>query len=347
MEMVQLYIGTYTQAAGQKAGEGIYTFLLDPVSGKLTPRSICRETENPSFLVRRGKTLYACEELSGRSALAAFRIGAGGDLSLLGRTVTRESGMCHVALWPGEAYLVASDFDSGSLVSFALREDGGAGEAVSLIRHRGSGPHPQMQRTAHVHSATFFGDGGRFLICDLGSDTLTVYEGKREDGTAAAVQTVKTVPGDGPRHAAFSPDGRYVTVLMQLSGFCVTYQVENGRLGREVSRVHMLPPDFSGHNDAADVHYSPNGKHVYASNRGHDSIVVYDVREDGALDHARWFPSYGAQPRHFCLLPAGDMAVITNQETGNVVTVRLDRESGDMREKLCEVRVFQAVCALL
>ena len=344
MPVVNLFIGTYTGAAGGKGGDGIYTFGLDTVSGALTLRSVCRETENPSFLTRRGDVLYACEELSKRSAVAAFRIRKQGQLFRLGRTATKESGMCHVALWPAGDFLTASDFDSASLVIFQLEKDGNIGPVSRILRHQGSGPHPQMQRSAHVHSATFLGDDGHFLVCDLGNDTMTVYQ-TAADGSVRLIQTVAAAPGDGPRHAAVSPDGKSVTVLMQLSSFCATYRIAPEGLGEQISRVSMLPEGFTGRNDAADVHYSPNGRHVYASNRGHDSIVVYDVKKDGALEHARWFPSFGSEPRHFCILPAGDMAVITNQATGNVVTVRLDPVTGDLGEKLCEACVPQAVFA--
>lgn len=344
-----LYIGCYTIVGGrdrppQKGGDGIYVYAYDTETGKAALQNVCTDVVNPSFLAVKGNSLYACEEIRGGSAVASFAINEDGSLVKTGETVTEESGMCYVLIWPDGKTLTACNFGSGNFVNMRINDDGSIGPVVQLTRHEGSGP-ARMQQTAHVHSANMYPGAKSFLVCDLGNDTLCTYAMDADTGTSTLIQTVNMEPGDGPRHSAFSPDGHFVTVCTQLSNVLLTYEVDGDRLGRCVSRVEMLPEEYTERNDAADVHYSPDGRYLYASNRGHNSIVVCMVNADGTLTDPRWFSSGGSSPRYF-MIASADRMIITNQRTGNFLTVCLNPETGTIGETLDEQNVPEACFAV-
>ncbi len=336
----RLYIGCYTNTRRGPGGEGVYIYDMDTVTGELTQVSVYKDCNNPSFLSFRGDTILACEEVMGASSVLGLKINEDGTLSFKGRVTTEESGMCHITPWIGEDYVTVSNFNSGSLVTCGLTADGTPTQVTDFIKHEGSGP-ARMQQTAHVHSATMYPSKDRFLVCDLGNDTLTTYV-MAEGGKLNLAQTVKMVPGSGPRHAAFSPDGRYLSVLTQLSNVIATYKVEDGVLGQQVGCISSIPADFTERSDGADIHYSADGKRVYASNRGHNSIIVCDAAEDGTLSNERWFSCHGESPRNFHLTRDGKRILIANQNSGNLVVVALD-EKGDLAEKQFEAAIPQTV----
>lgn len=347
MGIQKLYVGTYTSAADKKGGEGIYVYDFNSVTGEIVLSDICRQIRNPSFLTIGKNTLYAVEELFNGSNIVSYNINCDGSLTLNGRTTTSQGDMCHLLLWPDGQHITGSNFASGSLVTCDIMEDGRIGPVSQCLYHEGNGP-GRMQDKAHVHSATLLPDKKHMLVCDLGSDTLTVYRMDSNKGELICCQQVRCHAGDGPRHADVSPDGKQITVLSQLSSMLLTYELmTDGCLGELISRVPMLPESFDRVNDAADVHYSPDGRHVYASNRGHDSIVVCDVLPNGALTNPRHFPCYGKEPRNFCLSADGKIIVIANQATGNVVTASVDTTSGALQDVLCKVTVPQAVFVAL
>lgn len=343
-----LYIGSYTIVGGRdrpphKGGDGIYVYKLDTETGKTRLQDICTNVVNPSFLAVNGNHLYACEEIRGGSAVASFVMNEDGSLMKTAETVTTESGMCYVLIWPDGKTLTACNFGSGNFVNMHIEDDGRIGPVLQLTQHEGSGP-GRMQQTAHVHSAAKYPDGKSFLVCDLGNDTLCTYAMDQDTGKTTLIQTVNAEPGDGPRHSAFSPDGRFVTICTQLSNVLITYEVADGKLGKCVSRVQMIPGEYTERNDGADVHYSSDNRYLYASNRGHNSIVAFKVNEDGTLTDPHWFSSGGNSPRQF-LIAAQDMMVITNQRSGNFLTVRVDPETGMIGETLDEQTVPEAVFA--
>lgn len=342
MEKLRIYVGTYTMTRRGEGGKGIYSFDLDLLSGKLHPLSVFSDCTNPSFLAFYKDTLFACEELKGDSSLVALKRGEDGSLLFMDRVKTSEIDMCHLTVWPEGDLITASNFGSGSLLNCSMSQDGHLHEITEIIRHEGCGPHERMQKCAHVHSATLYPAKDKVLVCDLGSDTLTTYIRGEDASTLKVIQQIKTPSGAGPRHAAFSPDGTYVTVAAQLSNMFLTYKVTECGLGDLVSEISMLP-DNNIKNSAADIHYSTDGRHIFGSNRGHDSIVVYDISSDGTLCNGRWFSSFGNGPRNFCITPDGKFMLIANQNSGNLAVARIDVETGDIIEKTDEMIIPEAV----
>lgn len=339
---MRVYVGTYTISGKGKGGDGIYVYDLNLENGMMEQVSVYTECQNPSFLAFSGDRLYACEELHGASSIVAFTINEDGTLSYRNRVKTEESGMCHVAVWPNSDYIVASNFNSGTLLNCSLQPNGDLGEVKEFIQHEGSGPH-RMQNQAHVHSATLYPTGDRVLVCDLGNDTLKTYVLEPALGKLTCIQTTKLASGSGPRHAAFSKDGQFVTVASQLGSTLTTFRCSEGVLTDVVSELSMLPDDYDGAGSAADIHYSPDGKYLYASNRVHNSIVVCDVASDGKLSNRRWFPCYGDSPRNFCITPDGKFALIANQRSGDLVSVPIDKETGNLLDKTCCIKIPEVV----
>ncbi|MBR0153803.1 MAG: lactonase family protein [Lachnospiraceae bacterium] len=340
----RLFIGCYTSKHQAPGGEGIYLCDFDGEALTLTDVSVATDVINPSWLAfsARRDVLYAAEECSERSRISAFRV-EGSRLTLIRRITTEERNLCHLTLWPDGRFLTASSYSSGSLITVSLREDGAPDSVTDRAAHEGSGPHPRMQKSAHVHSAFLFPDGQRILVSDLGNDTLSVYSLDSGAGKLHPEQVIPLEPGEGPRHAAFSPDGRYVTVAAQLGNHFHVFPVTPAGLGPRIQTADMCPADYNEPCEgAADVHYSADGSLLYGSNRGHNSIVSFRVHPDGTLTEPRWASCGGDGPRSFCLSRDERFLFIANQYSGNVIVKRLTPR-GEIGETVAQKKIPQAV----
>ncbi|KXU37590.1 hypothetical protein AXK11_01980 [Cephaloticoccus primus] len=330
----RIYVGTYTG----KGSQGIYTLLIDRPSGALSTPELVATTDNPTWLsLSPDKSrLYA---VSGSEALAStFAIDpASGRLS----PEHDSSGAggkppCHLAVDPSARVVIASHYHKGLVASLPIRADGSLGPVQSRIDHNQpgipTGPHPSRQDAAHVHSATLSPDGRYAYVCDLGLDRIYAYALAPEQATLSPAPAPFTAaaPGAGPRHAAFSRDGRHLLVVNELdNSLCsYAYDAETAALTL-IDTQPTLPADFSGENTAAEVRVHPNGRWVYTSNRGHDSIATFALdAASGRLSPLGHTPSGGRNPRHFSVCPCGRWLVTANQDTGTICSFLIDQETG-------------------
>ena len=351
---MRVYFGTYT---GPKS-KGIYVSRFDPATGRLGPAELAAETASPSFLAvhPNGRYLYAVGEtgnFGGKrgGSVAAFRIDGQTDrLTLLNQQSSGGAGPCHLALDKTGKCILAANYGSGSIAALPILADGRLAEAGTIIQHAGSSVNPQRQAGPHAHFITA-DPGNRFaLACDLGLDKVLVYTLdpalgglKPNDPPSASVQ-----PGSGPRHLAFSPDGRFVYVInemgMTLTAFA--YDAKHGSL-KELQTVSTLPKPVDGTKSCAEIQMHPSGRFVYGSNRGHDSIVIYAV--DPASGKLTWVdcqPSGGKTPRHFVIDPAGRWLLAENQDSNSIVLFALDAKTGRLSPTGQTVEVGSPVCAV-
>jgi len=348
---MRIYIGTYT---GPKS-RGIYQSRLDLATGALSTPELAGEAANPSFLAihRNGRFLYAVNEVWGPSgkaeaAVSAFAIAPQtGNLTFLNKQPSGGSGPCYVVVDREGSSALAANYGSGSVSVLPIGRDGRLAEATAVIQHKGSGPDPKRQEGPHAHCIDLDPAGRFALAADLGLDKVLVYRFDAAKGTltpndppAAAV-----APGAGPRHIAFHPSGRFVYVISEMASSVTAfaYDAARGTL-KPLQTLSTLPADFRGGSSTAEIEVHPSGRFLYGSNRGHDSIAIFAVAEDGTLKALGHQPTHGKTPRHFAIDPTGAYLLAANQGSDNIVVFRIDPSSGRLAPTGAPVTVPAPVC---
>ncbi|GAA2668659.1 MULTISPECIES: lactonase family protein [Actinosynnema] len=314
-----VFLGTYTTWEG--GGEGIGLAAYDRAKGVLTHTGVVADVPNPSFLVRAGDRLYAVNEQED-GAVTALAIGADGVPVVLNRRSTGGADPCHLVLHEG--HLLAANYTSGSVSAHPVLPDGSLGERTDLVRHEGSGPNRDRQEGPHAHQVVVDPTGRFVLAVDLGADSVLTY--RLVGGRLEHVATARTHAGAGPRHLAFHPGGRFAYVANELDSTVTVASYADGVLtpGAVLSTLREELPE-GGENYPAEILVSPDGRHVYVSNRGHDSIAVFQVLDDGAgLELSALVPAWGAYPRHLAFDPTGALLFASNQNSNTVATFELD-----------------------
>jgi 6-phosphogluconolactonase len=344
-----VYFGTYTGAKSQ----GIYISRFDPATGGLSAPELAASTRNPSFLAVHpgGHYLYAVNEADDAGTVSAFALDAKtGKLTPLNRQACGGSGACHLAVDVTGRCLLVANYNSGSIAALPIHADGSLGEATTTIQHTGSSVNPTRQTGPHAHFICPSPDNRFALNCDLGLDKVFVY---RLDAGAAKLSPgdppfATIAPGSGPRHLTFSPDGKFVYVINEMSGTInvFNYNAVNAAL-TEVQTISTLPGDFSGKNTAAEIAMHPSGKYLYSSNRGDDSIAVFAVdRKSGELTLVEHQSTQGRTPRHFVIDPTGYWLLAENQASDSVVVFALDPDTGRLKPTGQTLAIGAPVCAV-
>jgi 6-phosphogluconolactonase len=333
-ELATLIVGTYTDSLPHVAakGTGISVLRIDGGSGEITPVSTFSGLKNPTYLALSpdGGKLYAVEELDEKDGAAAAALCFDvkiGNISAEATMTVKGDAPCHVAVDNDGRRLFVGNYGSGSFVAYALGPDGlPTGEQIEVQR-RGSGPNPDRQQGPHVHQVVPTPDGRHVLICDAGTDEIARHSiaGCLIDPKPDHV--TKAASGSLPRHMVFSRDGAHVFVLHELA--CTIASYAYGESGLELlGEASTLPGDFGGQSACAAIRLHPNGRFLYASNRGHDSIVAYAVDDGGLLTPIGWYATLGRTPRDFAVDPSGSYLVAANQDSHSLAVFRIDRQTG-------------------
>jgi 6-phosphogluconolactonase len=310
---------------------GIYAFHFDDVTGALTAHGSFTGVANPSFLAvhPNGRWLYAVGETSQQQDGARGSVWAlcyardPWSMQPINQQPSHGDSPCHLLLDSTGRWLLVSNYTSGSAALLPILEDGALGEATDVVQHQGSSAHPERQAGPHAHSATLTPDERFVLVADLGMDQVLVYAFDRAAGKLGAHAHAGARPGAGPRHMAFHPSGQILYVANELDSTVTVYDyvAPSGAL-HERQTIDTLPHSVEG-NSVADIHIAPSGQRLYVSNRGHNSLAVYDIGADGLLT-AVAFPSCGGKvPRNFGLAPGGRFVLAANQNSGDVSVLPL------------------------
>ncbi len=332
-----LFVGTYTHTDSQ----GIYTFRMDDASGKIRQTAVIGGIEHPSFLAihPNGQFLYATSEIEdshdqNAGAVLAYAIDrTSGELTFLNRQSSLGTAPCHAVVDATGSCLMAANYQSGSAVVFPILPDGRLGEASDKVQHQGgSNVDPARQEGPHAHSVTI-DDANRFVyVADLGLDRVMVYQLDPAAGklSPAAQPSVDAAPGAGPRHFDFHPSGRFACLINELGSTLSSYACDpaTGAL-THLQTASTLPENFTGDNTTADVHFAPDGRFVYGSNRGHHSIAIFAFDDSsGALTPVDREPTQGETPRNFGIDPTGNYLLAANQDSDTIVSFRRNPRSG-------------------
>lgn len=344
----------YIASPAGEGGGGIFIARLDADTGALSnPEKVATEPGSFLALHPNGKTLYSVGGTRGKphGVVRAYSIdSASRKLTLLNEQSSGGGGPCHLAVDPSGKCLIAVNYGEGNFSALPIDADGRLRPATATVQHEGKGPNPSRQGEPHPHSVNFSSDGKIALIADLGIDRIKLYD---VDAAAATVKPhdpadAPAPPGAGPRHMAFSPDGKFAYVSGEMTSTVIAYAWD-GKRGAltEIQSVSSIPDDYAeaDKNTTSEIAVHPSGKCVYVANRGHDSIAAFEVAGDGKLSFKWIVPTLGKVPRHFAVDPSGKWMLIANQGSDNVTIFGLDPASGqfglpvepalDLKQPMC------------
>jgi 6-phosphogluconolactonase len=346
--LLYLVIGSYTKP-GEK-GISVYTF--DTQTGALEFRSATEGIDNPSYLTigSSGKMIYAVSEKNKESgSVNAYQFDqTSGKLKLINQAPSGGKGPCYISIDNAGTHVFTANYGSGSLGVVRLKEDGSLDStALQSIQHTGSSINKVDQTRPHAHSAVLSPDNRYVLSADLGNDHVYVYrfDPKAVEPLSPADPAYVTVtPGSGPRHICFHPNGRYVFVLNEISGSIDGFDYKDGVLTHKQT-ITILPDGFTGTVEAADVHISPDGKFLYASNREErNELVIYSIAANGTLSLAGRQPVLGTAPRGFVIDPTGKFLLVANLKTNEVLVFLRNAKTGLLTFTGKKISVTEPAC---
>ncbi len=330
----------------------IHTLTLDPATGRLTPKHRYGDIQYAYYLALApdGKTLYATHgkptgDGARREFVSAFRVTEDGSLSLLGSRPAHGKSACFVDT--NGQVLVLANYQGGTVVSYPLAADGTIGERSSLIQHEGSSVNAARQEGPHAHAALFGPSGKRVFVPDLGADRIFSY---RADPDAASLtptlqKSVATNAGAGPRHVRFHPNQKWMYGINELSGSITRYDfdIHTGKLIR-CETVTTLPEGFGGENGCADLAITSDGRFLYGTNRGHDSIAAYRIGKGGLLGQIAITSSGGKSPQNLDISPDGRWLLVANMSEDNVAVFRIDPATGSLSKSATRYPIPHPAC---
>lgn len=343
-EYVSFFVGTYTN----KDSEGIYHYGLGQ-DGQLVNLGLAAATENPSFLAvdKDRQVLLAVNEVdqNNRGGITSFKI-TGDSLSAINRESTGGAHPCHVAIIEN-GYVLVANYTGGSVGLLKLKKDGAISNVLDLQQHRGKGT-AARQDGPHAHSAWFNPYDKSVIAVDLGTNQLWFYDLDTAVGklTLSAPSTLTMAPGAGPRHLAIHPQQHWLYVINELNATVALVKPSGTGFYEIAQTLSTLPKGYSGDNTCADIKISGDGRFLYASNRGHNSIAVFSIdARDGSLQALGHVSTRGDGPRNFSISPDGKFLLVANQHTDNIISFKRDTNTG-LLYFLDEISAPTPVCIL-
>ncbi|HMD70957.1 MAG TPA: lactonase family protein [Bryobacteraceae bacterium] len=323
-----VYFGTHTAGPGK----GFSAARFNTETGALSKPEFLLETPAPAYFVIApgGRRLYSCNSTGFVSAYAIDPATA--RLSLINQKPSGGGDPSYISLDTTGHYVFVANYDGGNIAAWALGPDGSLGERTAFVQHTGSSVNPQRQKHAFAHSIRVDPTNRFVLVADLGLDKLFVYKFNVADGSLTPNDPpfARSAPGAGARHVVFHPNGRWVYLITEMGSTIMLFDWDTRRGAlSEVQTVSTLPQDFHGENMCSEIVVHPNGRFVYASNRGRDSIAVFSVDAGtGRLTSIQDMPSGGKTPRNFDLDPTAHWLLVTNHGSDNAMVFRIDQQTG-------------------
>lgn len=345
-----VYVGTYTSGKS----EGIYLYGLNLSSGELKHVATTKGVVEPSFLTLAPsrRFLYAVnevEEFGGQKsgAVSAFAVDQRtGELRFLNQQPSLGGAPCYVDVDTAGKFVLVANYVGGNVAVLPAKRDGSLGPAIDMKQAQGSSVNKERQESPHAHCIVLDRANKFAYSCDLGTDKIMIFRFDARSGKLLPNEQVQVKPGSGPRHLAFHPSGKYVFVLNELDS-TVTAFTRDQRKGslKQLQTITTLPAGFSEENSGADIHVSSDGRFLYSSNRGHDSIALFMINpSDGSLTSIGHESTRGKTPRNFAIDPTGAFLLAANQRSDNIVVFRRDQKTGRLAATDHMVEVPSPVC---
>lgn len=348
---LRVYFGTYT---GEKS-KGIYVSTLDPATGQLSAAELAAEVNNPSFVAihPNRKFLYAVSEIAdvggkpGKGASGFSIDPASGKLALLNQQSSVGAGACHLVVDAAGKNVLVANYGGGSCSVLPIGADGKLAPASSSIQHHGSSVNKERQEGPHAHSINLDPANKFAFVADLGLDKVLIYKFDGAKGLLTANDPPAGIvsPGSGPRHFAFHPSGKYAFVNNEMTSTVTSFAYDPARGSlTEIQTLSTLPEPTPG-NSTAETVVHPSGKFVYVSNRGHDSLAMFQCDPaTGKLTASGHQSTGGKTPRNFNIEPSGRFILAANQDTNNVVVLKVDANTGKLTPTGTSIEVGRPVC---
>ena len=333
--------------------DGISVFVIADGNGRLELLQQTPNISNPFFIDMHpnGQVLYSITDPGGEQLVSALAFDRNsGALEVINQQPTQGGYPCYVEVDPTGHAVVVANYEGGSVISFPLSADGALGEAGSFFQHEGSSINENRQQEPHAHCFKVAGDGCFAFAADLGTDKVMVYALDAESGTLTPGEQpfVRVAPGGGPRHFTIAPNNRHAYVINELGNTITVfnYDAERGLL-LEQGMVPTLPQDFDGVSHTADLCLTPDGRFLYGSNRGHDSIAMFAVDvESGALTPNGFQPSGGPVPQNLTMSADGRLLFVANSKSNKISAFQVDGSTGKLSPG-SETEVPSPVCSIL
>lgn len=333
-----LYVGSYSAPDA----EGIHTFLFDRETETFKKLGGTSGIENASFLTLdfNHRHLYAVSEIE-NGEVVSFRI-EGEQLHEQNRVKTGGSSPCYVEV--DDTQLLTVNYMGGNISAFAIKEDGRVGQVTDSIQYKGSSVHETRQEAPHPHTIVKDPYSDYVFVSDLGTDHIHVYSLNQETGAFHLILSQVTKRGSGPRHFAFHPSLPFLFVCQELDSTIAVYEWHRDTPALNfMASYSTLPSSFKGENTTAEIKICHSGNYLYCSNRGHDSLAIFHVQEDGRLLAQSHVSTKGYVPRHFNFLPTEDYLFVANQDSDSIWLFRMGPDGELVETNQC-LTVSKPVC---
>jgi 6-phosphogluconolactonase len=341
---LNLIVGTYTKSCESK---GIYVYEFDSSTGDFKLRNNTENILNPSYLTvsNDNKFVYSVSENDKKSSVSAFGFDSKtGKLDFINYQNPNGMNPCYII--NDEKNVITANYSSGNISVLGKNSDGGIGEVKQIVQHTGKSINAKRQEAPHAHMVYFSPDKKYVLANDLGTDKVYLYQ--YNPNSATEVLKLKSSfdlkPGSGPRHLIFNKKGKYVYVLQELDGTITSFSYANGTL-EKVSETTVVATGFKGDIGAADIHISPDGKFLYATNRGTaNDISAFKILKKGKLEFVQKTSTLGKGPRNFNIDPTGNFLLVGHQYTNEIVIFKRDKATGMLTSTGKKIELCSPVC---
>jgi 6-phosphogluconolactonase len=322
----KILLGGYTK----RESKGGYSVLLDPIKAELSHLEEVANVQGPTYIAlnKAKDKLYTCAADGNGGGIGAFSFD-GEKAETLGNVTSTGAALCHLTVDDARGLVYGANYHLGEIRVYKIQADG-ALKLTDTIKHEGSGPRPE-QNAAHVHYTGLTPDG-RVVTCDLGTDEVTVYDVISGEGKLNLVSIFRVEKGSGCRHLTFHPNGKIAYLANELNSTVdvLSYNEEKGSFAR-LQSITTLPETHEGFNGVAAIRLTSDGKFLYVSNRGHNSLAIYSVSPLGSkIELMGWTPTEGDIPRDFNFNKSEDFIIVAHQNSDNLTLFGRDKETGKL-----------------
>ena len=339
-----LIIGTYTNSC---ESNGIYVYDFNTQTAEFKLKSTSERVINPSYLTvsEDSKYIYSVNENGSKSTVSSFAFTAkSGAMQLLHQQDARGADPCYII--NDAKNVIVANYSGGSISVFGKGLDGNITPAKQVIQHKGKSINAQRQESSHVHMVQFTPDKQYVLANDLGTDYIYLYKyhPNAVDKVLEIKDSIAVKSGSGPRHLTFSKDGKLAYLLQELDGSLTVFQYKKRTL-KKIQKTQVVASDFKGQISAADIHVTPNGKFVYATNRGTaNTISCFEIQKNGFLKLVETQSTLGQGPRNFTIDPTGKFLLVAHQYSNEVVIFNIDADTGKLTDSGKRIQLCAPVC---
>ncbi len=341
---LNLIVGTYTKGCDSK---GIYVYEFDSNTGDFSLKSNTENIINPSYLTvsSDNKFVYSVSENDKKSSVSAFEFDSKtGKLDFMNYQNPNGLNPCYII--NDDKNVITANYSSGNISVLGKNNDGSIGEVKQVVQHTGNSVNSRRQEAPHAHIVYFSPYKKYVLANDLGTDKVYLYQNNPDSATAVLTfkSSIAVKPGSGPRHLIFSKNGKYVYVLQELDGTINSFSYADGILNK-VGETTVVSSDFKGDIGAADIHISPDGKFLYATNRGTaNDITAFKILKNGKLEFVQRTSTLGKGPRNFNIDPTGNFLLVGHQYTNDIVIFKRDKKTGSLNATGKKIALCSPVC---